>query len=136
MFIHIFTDMFTYIYTYIGSSLSDLVTIPIKLTRLQYAKIIYQTFHIPKKFHNVMRKIGDANSILFNKSFDLGCRLTCGLESAYQRSKKIDNDFEIQSLDDLKKEIFFTGTYIYIYIHIHIYIYIYICIYIYIHIYI
>jgi hypothetical protein len=61
-----------------GSSLSDMVTIPLRVTRLQYAKIMYQTFHIPKKFHTVMRIIGDADSILFNKSFELGCRLTCG----------------------------------------------------------
>jgi hypothetical protein len=64
-----------------------------------------------------MRKVGDANSILFNKSFDLGCRLTCGLESAYQRSKKVDN-IEKQSLDGLQKDVFLTGIYIYVYIYI------------------
>ena len=70
-----------------GSDLNDLVTISIKLTRLQYAKMMYQTFHIPKKFYNSMRIVSGADSILLNKSFDIGCRLMCGLESAYQREK-------------------------------------------------
>ena len=34
-----------------------------------------------------MRIVSGADSILLNKSFDIGCRLMCGLESAYQRDK-------------------------------------------------
>ena len=49
--------------------------------------MMYQTFHIPKKFYNSMRIVSGADSILLNKSFDIGCRLMCGLESAYQREK-------------------------------------------------
>ena len=50
-----------------GSDLNDLVTISIKLTRLQYAKMMYQTFHIPKKFYNSMRIVSGADSTLLNK---------------------------------------------------------------------
>jgi hypothetical protein len=71
-----------------GPGLTDLVTISISLTRLQYAKMMYQTFHTPKKFHAAMQKVSQVESTKLNKSFELGCRLTCGLESAYQRSKK------------------------------------------------
>lgn len=58
-----------------------------KFTRLQYAKVVYQNFHVPKKFHGASRIIGGTECRKLAKSFDIGCRLTCGFEAIYQRAK-------------------------------------------------
>jgi hypothetical protein len=70
-----------------GSGLTELRTVPVRFTRLQYAKTMYQDFHIPKKFHEASRVVGGAENRKLTESFDIGCRLMCGIESAYQRSK-------------------------------------------------
>jgi hypothetical protein len=67
-----------------GSHLSDFITVPIKITRTHYAKMMFQKFHPPKKFHAAMSVF--SGSVSSQKAFDVGCRLTCGLEIAYQLS--------------------------------------------------
>ena len=56
-------------------------------TRLQYAKVVYQNFHVPKKFHSASRIVGGTECRKLTQSFDIGCRLTCGFEAIYQRAK-------------------------------------------------
>jgi hypothetical protein len=74
-------------FIFLGSDLTELRTVPVRFTRLQYAKMMYQNFHIPKKFHEASRVVGGAENRKLTESFDIGCRLMCGIESAYQRSK-------------------------------------------------
>lgn len=84
---------------------SNFVCIKILLTRAMYAKLMFQSFHPPKKLHKVMNKVvsnfvrkeemkpnATSNSVslamrLATKAFDIGCRLMCGLEVLYQNSK-------------------------------------------------
>ena len=86
--------------------MTDLESVPIRFTRLQYAKIMYQNFHIPKKFHTASVCVGNAENRELSKSFELGCRLSCGLESAYQRNKsEIGSNLQrYQSTAKLEKE--------------------------------
>ena len=58
-----------------------------RFTRLQYAKLTYQNFHVPKKFHGASRIIGGTECRKLTQSFDMGCRLMCGFEAMYQRDK-------------------------------------------------
>ncbi len=85
---------------------SNYVCIKLMLTRAMYAKLMFQSFHPPKKLHKVMNKVVSAfvrkeelkpnatsNSLslairLATKAFDIGCRLMCGLEVLYQNSKE------------------------------------------------
>ena len=70
-----------------GPELTELETVPVIFTRLQYAKVLYQNFHVPKKFHGASRIVGGTECRKLTKSFDIGCRLTCGFEAIYQRAK-------------------------------------------------
>ena len=85
---------------------SNYVCIKLLLTRAMYAKLMFQSFHPPKKLHKVMNKVVSAfvrkeelkpdassNSLslavrLATKAFDIGCRLMCGLEVLYQNSEE------------------------------------------------
>lgn len=67
-----------------GSCLEDFVTVPMKITRAHYAKMMFQKFHPPKKFHASMTS--SSGSLVSQRAFDIGCRITCGLEIAYQIS--------------------------------------------------
>lgn len=58
---------------------------------------MYQNFHIPKKFHEASRVVGGAENRKLTESFDIGCRLMCGIESAYQRSKAENGKKSISS---------------------------------------
>lgn len=82
---------------------------------------MYQNFHIPKKFHDASRVVGGAENRKLTESFDIGCRLMCGIESAYQRSKaenakksgnsKSSSQYlrEIEMKNDVKSEIFYSS---------------------------
>ena len=82
---------------------SDYVTIPVTFSRAHYARLSFQKFHPPKKFHNAMMKMNcsslDSSSSLSSstssdrnlkaqKAFDLGVRVTCGFELCYQNSSE------------------------------------------------
>jgi hypothetical protein len=86
----------------------DLVPISITFTRALYAQITFlQRFHIPQKFQQsqsqLQRQGGGEDGarggggVEWNsqmaKAFDLGCRITCGLELAYQLSKLNQQSF-------------------------------------------
>ena len=64
-----------------------LVAVPVRMTRLQYAKMTFQKAHPPKKFHRAMEVVAAAGNTALSRAFDMGCRLTVGLEVAYQRGK-------------------------------------------------
>lgn len=82
---------------------------------------MYQNFHIPKKFHDASRVVGGAENRKLTESFDIGCRLMCGIESAYQRSKaenvkksgssKSSSQYlrEIEMKNNMKSEIFYSS---------------------------
>ena len=73
---------------------NDLITIPIQFTKILYAKNLFLSFHPPSKFHSHIKNINKlcvnthpTVSKQISKAFDIGCRLACGLEIAYQTSK-------------------------------------------------
>jgi hypothetical protein len=73
--------------------LDEMVIVPIRFTRGLYALMTFKEFHPPKKFHKVMYSINSSNPPdsetlrLVKKAFDIGTRLTVGLEIAYQKSR-------------------------------------------------
>lgn len=73
--------------------LEEMVTVPIRFTRALYAQMTFKEFHPPKKFHKVMYSINTSSSPdsetlrLVKKAFDIGTRLTVGIEIAYQKSR-------------------------------------------------
>jgi hypothetical protein len=84
----------------------DPVPISVTFTRAQYAQFTFlQRFHIPQKFQQTQSRIQQQGSAAGGggggmewssqvaKSFDLGCRITCGLELAYQLSKLNQQSF-------------------------------------------
>jgi hypothetical protein len=92
--------------------LDEMVTVSIRFTRALYAQMTFKEFHPPKKFHKVMNTISascpDSDTLrLVKKSFDIGTRLTVGLEIAYQRSRvesvKNKNNSVRSNLDDFIK---------------------------------
>lgn len=72
--------------------LDEMITVSIRFTRALYAQMTFKEFHPPKKFHKVMNTINascsDSETLrLVKQSFDIGTRLTVGLEIAYQKSR-------------------------------------------------
>lgn len=72
--------------------LEEMITVPIRFTRALYAQLSFKQYHPPKKFHKIMNTINascpDTEVLrLVKKSFDIGSRLTVGLEIAYQKSR-------------------------------------------------
>ena len=76
-----------------------------RFTRLQYAKLAYQNFHIPKKFHGASRIIGGTENRKLTQSFDMGCRLMCGFEAMYQGEKSETSSNSNQNEVNLKNKI-------------------------------
>eukprot|EP00602_Paraphysomonas_sp_CaronLab_P012394 CAMPEP_0185040924 /NCGR_PEP_ID=MMETSP1103-20130426/39591_1 /TAXON_ID=36769 /ORGANISM="Paraphysomonas bandaiensis, Strain Caron Lab Isolate" /LENGTH=910 /DNA_ID=CAMNT_0027580445 /DNA_START=23 /DNA_END=2752 /DNA_ORIENTATION=+ len=68
----------------------DYVIVPVQFTRALYAQLTFQArFHPPPRFHSIQRKLQLTKwDSATAKAFDLGCRVTCGLEIAYQKSVK------------------------------------------------
>ena len=65
---------------------SEYVSVPVVFSRAQYARLSFQKFHPPRKFHSAMlnmnKTVGSTSSsersLKLQKSFDLGIRITCG----------------------------------------------------------
>eukprot|EP01036_Dinobryon_divergens_P032808 gene32808-42473_t len=69
----------------LDSSLSDassLTVAPVRFTRALYAKLVFQKFHPPRKFHSLMRLVSSSGSKKVISAFELGCKLCIGLEQA------------------------------------------------------
>ena len=69
----------------LDSSLSDatsLTVAPVRFTRALYAKLVFQKFHPPRKFHSLMRLVSSSGSKRVISAFELGCKLCVGLEQA------------------------------------------------------
>ena len=67
-----------------------IIALSLPLTRLLYAQLNFKNFKIPRKYHNLMRRISLSSSRKVMKAFDLGCRLSCGLECMYHDSIQQD----------------------------------------------
>jgi len=67
-----------------------IIALSLPLTRLLYAQLNFKNFKIPRKYHNLMRRISLSSSRKVMKAFDLGCRLSCGLECMYYDSIQQD----------------------------------------------
>ena len=89
-----------------------------RFTRLQYAKLAYQNFHIPKKFHGASRIIGGTENRKLTQSFDMGCRLMCGFEAMYQREKsetasnarsRVKNQNEINLKNNIESKVYYSS---------------------------
>ena len=81
-------------YTRYMSSMSyfgvtDTVLVPVTFTRALYAQLTFQQrFHPPPRFHAAQRKLQQEGwDRATAKAFDIGCRVACGLEIAYQKSR-------------------------------------------------
>jgi SGT1 protein len=90
----------------------------VRFTRLQYAKLAYQNFHIPKKFHGASRIIGGTECRKMTQSFDMGCRLMCGFEAMYQREKseiasnaksRVKNQKEINLKHKIESKVYYSS---------------------------
>ena len=81
--------------TYFG--VTDTVLVPVTFTRALYAQLTFQQrFHPPPRFHAAQRKLQQKGwDRATAKAFDIGCRLACGLEIAYQKSHNIAPDASI-----------------------------------------
>jgi SGT1 protein len=95
-----------------------LETVPVRFTRLQYAKLAYLNFHIPKKFHGASRIIGGTESRKMTQSFDMGCRLMCGFEAMYQREKsetasntksRMKNQNEVNLKNNIESTVYYSS---------------------------
>ena len=75
-----------------GTDLADLVCVPVKMARVHFAKLSFQSFHPPRKFHAAMLQSVDT-SAASRKRFDMGARITCGFEIAYQSTREKDTHF-------------------------------------------
>lgn len=123
--------------TFFGKELNkdDIVTTPILFTRSLYAQLTFKPFHPPKKFHSLMnwvkiisnnqttvnnkniKKTAGEKNRLISKSFDIGCRIACGLEVAYQLSRNSINKSTITPdvdlfLNNLAKCDFYISTFL------------------------
>lgn len=67
-------------------SADTLRAVPVRLTRVMYAQLAFKNFRPPRKYHGLLRRVSGAASRKVNQAFDVGCRLACGLECAYQSS--------------------------------------------------
>ena len=82
------------------SDSSEYVSVPVVFSRAQYARLSFQKFHPPRKFHNAMINmkndigptLSSERTLKSQKAFDLGVRITCGFELCYQNS--LDKDFK------------------------------------------
>jgi len=59
--------------------------VSIRFTRALYAKLTFQKFYPPRKYHSVMRTITQSGSNKVITAFDVGCRLCVGLDLLYVR---------------------------------------------------
>ena len=69
----------------LDSALSDvesLTVAPVRFTRALYAKLMFQKFRPPRKFHSLMRVVSSSGSKKVISAFELGCKLCIGLEQA------------------------------------------------------
>jgi hypothetical protein len=59
------------------------VAVPVRFTRALYAQLTFKdNFNPPRKYHSVMRRMAAAQSRKVTHAFELGCRLTCGIDCA------------------------------------------------------
>ncbi len=67
---------------------AEYVTVPVTLTRAHFAKLSFQKFHPPRKFHNAMMNLtsNGPRDLDSQKAFDLGVRIVCGFEMSFQKS--------------------------------------------------
>lgn len=88
------------------STLENIAPASIQMTRQLYALITFKPFHLPKKFQKITNSIerkvvsnGFKNALPpgasdncdgLMKAWDLGARIVCGLEVAYQYSKRYE----------------------------------------------
>lgn len=70
---------------------SDFVSIPLEFTRLQYAQMMFQNFEAPALLRLAEKRLrlNDKRAL---KAVDVGFRLTCGLEAAVKRAKRMKLD--------------------------------------------
>jgi hypothetical protein len=80
------------------SGLEDLVATTVKFTKVIFAQLTFKKFSIPKAFHPSWRSLGaklglmNANSgpdSKMRQAFELGCRVSCGLELAYHKCQSL-----------------------------------------------
>ncbi len=65
---------------------NTLVARRVRMTRTLYAQLTFKQFKIPRKYHNMMRRMSIFNSSKVSNAFNIGCRLVCGLDIAYAAS--------------------------------------------------
>jgi hypothetical protein len=102
----------------------ELVPVTVIFTRALFAQLTFlQRFHLPQKFHQTQSRLqqtlaatavaasspSSSSSSSWNaqtaKAFDLGARLTCGLELAYQKSKLQQATFHQQVEEMYAKKV-------------------------------
>ena len=70
----------------------EVITLPIQVTRALFAEISFPPFHTPRQYHalwkSCIQKVADTGDAMTHttRALDIGCRLTYGLEAAYQGS--------------------------------------------------
>jgi hypothetical protein len=69
--------------------LQDYVISDLKMSRLQYAELMFMSFFPPPRLKLVQKAL-DFSDKDTSKALDIGFRLTCGLEIAYQLSTEIN----------------------------------------------
>jgi hypothetical protein len=62
--------------------------VSLRFSRILYAKCLFKKFKTPRKYHNWMRRVSLSQSSKVMKAFDLGCRITAGLEIALSQERK------------------------------------------------
>ena len=70
----------------LDGSLGDcrsLSAVPVQFTRALYAKMSFQKFRMPRKYHSLQRLIATSGSKKVIAAFDLGCRICVGIEEAF-----------------------------------------------------
>jgi hypothetical protein len=81
--------------------------VSLRFSRILYAKCLFKKFKTPRKYHNWMRRVSLSQSSKVMKAFDLGCRITAGLEIALsqewkQQTRELQNNNLIQQENDQK----------------------------------
>jgi len=92
----------------------DFVAIPVRFTRPLYARLCFEPFSVPSCLHSFHRHATEKMQSEFSRldsssgggrrlssqSAELGCKILCGLELAYQRSLRLRTDERSEDSSD------------------------------------